>query len=248
MRRTVLTITVLLGAGLLTSLAMAWGLAAWRTVDPNVPRRDGVFERWGRAWHAVQVDQFGASLVFWGDLAVDGPEVPTAQLVETTRVEAMTLLGQTRYPFEIDNRVPRWGTFVASEPPPEPWTMGSDTAFGWPARCLWHQVLTSYDAATGSTVADELVGGVLLRGRPSGVVTGFVALPLRPIGAGLAINAVFYALVLAGLIYGPGRVRRARRRRGGRCIECGYELRGLTEPGCPECGAGRVVGYETKNT
>ena len=32
----------------------------------------------------------------------------------------------------------------------------------------------------------------------------------------------------------PGFVRRQRRRRGGQCVVCGYELKGMTK--CPECG------------
>ncbi len=33
-----------------------------------------------------------------------------------------------------------------------------------------------------------------------------------------------------------GPVRRWRRRKHGLCIHCGYNLTGLTEPRCPECG------------
>lgn len=46
------------------------------------------------------------------------------------------------------------------------------------------------------------------------------------------------ALLLAGpavaLIRGP--IRRRRRRKRGECIDCGYNLHGLPEPRCPECG------------
>ena len=34
-----------------------------------------------------------------------------------------------------------------------------------------------------------------------------------------------------------GPLRRYRRRKRGRCVRCGYDLWGLTEPRCPECGA-----------
>ena len=34
------------------------------------------------------------------------------------------------------------------------------------------------------------------------------------------------------------RIRQVRRLRSGCCIECGYNLTGLTEPRCPECGTG----------
>ena len=55
---------------------------------------------------------------------------------------------------------------------------------------------------------------------------------------------------LIALMYGPSLVlataallvmyrkgRRERRRRAHRCTECDYDLWGLTEPRCPECGA-----------
>jgi hypothetical protein len=56
---------------------------------------------------------------------------------------------------------------------------------------------------------------------------GFFVLPLWiPFIAFCAVFAWFY------------RARRIRvmRRRTGRCIDCGYDLRGLTEARCPECG------------
>jgi hypothetical protein len=45
---------------------------------------------------------------------------------------------------------------------------------------------------------------------------------------------LFAAYPLATFISGP--VRRYRRRRRGLCTRCGYNLTGLTEPRCPECG------------
>jgi hypothetical protein len=38
------------------------------------------------------------------------------------------------------------------------------------------------------------------------------------------------------LVLARGPIRRRRRRRKGLCIHCGYDLRGLTETRCPECG------------
>lgn len=37
------------------------------------------------------------------------------------------------------------------------------------------------------------------------------------------------------IVYCCGPARRWRRRRRGLCVKCGYNLRGLTEPRCPEC-------------
>ena len=67
------------------------------------------------------------------------------------------------------------------------------------------------------------------------------ALPLRPIWPGFAINTIFYAAILWLLTLGPFTARRMIRRKRGQCIKCGYDLRGTSEGGCPECGWRREV-------
>jgi hypothetical protein len=44
----------------------------------------------------------------------------------------------------------------------------------------------------------------------------------------------FLIYPVAALITGP--IRRRRRRKRGLCVTCAYDLRGLPEPRCPECG------------
>jgi hypothetical protein len=61
-------------------------------------------------------------------------------------------------------------------------------------------------------------------------------LPLRPIWTGFAVNTIFYATILWLLTLGPFTARRMIRRKRGRCLKCGYDLRGNLSPGCPECG------------
>ena len=62
------------------------------------------------------------------------------------------------------------------------------------------------------------------------------ALPLRPLWPGFAINTTFYAVLLWALWRSPFVVRRVIRRKHGRCINCGYDLRGAEHELCPECG------------
>ena len=53
---------------------------------------------------------------------------------------------------------------------------------------------------------------------------------------GFAINTIFYAEILWLLTLGPFTARRMIRRKRGRCIKCGYDLRGDFSAGCSECG------------
>ena len=65
------------------------------------------------------------------------------------------------------------------------------------------------------------------------------ALPYRPIWPEIAINTIFYATILWLLTLGPFTTRRIMRHKCGHCIKCGYDLRGDSDGGCPECGWGR---------
>ena len=64
-------------------------------------------------------------------------------------------------------------------------------------------------------------------------------IPYRPLWPGFAINTIIYATILWLLTLGPFTARRMIRSKRGRCIKCGYDLRGNIENGCPECGWGR---------
>jgi hypothetical protein len=64
------------------------------------------------------------------------------------------------------------------------------------------------------------------------------ALPLRPLWPGFAVDAGIFAMAWFGLLFVSGMIRRAFRRRRGRCSSCAYDLRGIPIGApCPECGA-----------
>ena len=96
--------------------------------------------------------------------------------------------------------------------PTNGWRNGLSTSYVWPL------------------VHDELKGPALWR-----------RLPLAPIWPGFAINTLFYAALLWLGFCGPFALRRQIRRKHGRCVKCGYDLRGApgTDAGCPECGWNR---------
>jgi hypothetical protein len=104
---------------------------------------------------------------------------------------------------------------------------------GWPFECVWGGVTTTIRGRV--TVRAANIGRPLDIDDRRGV---YGQLPIAPIWSGLAINTLFYGTIAWGLLFLPGTVRRWRRRRGGRCRECGYDRARLAAgAACPECGS-----------
>ena len=112
---------------------------------------------------------------------------------------------------------------------------------GFPFRSLaaasWKQV----PASTGGTYVGEVRGGIRLATyfpRFAATVQGHKdsVIPLTPIFPGFAINTALYAATLYVLFFGFFDVRRFRRARCGRCLACGYDLKGADGGACSECG------------
>lgn len=61
-----------------------------------------------------------------------------------------------------------------------------------------------------------------------------IGLAMQPLPIGFALNTLVYAAALWGVRFGPGHIRRFRRRRRGLCVNCGYDIAGMQR--CPECG------------
>ncbi len=75
-------------------------------------------------------------------------------------------------------------------------------------------------------------------------------IPYQPVWSGCAANTIFYATVLWLTTFGPLALcrfirsvardeHRIKRHERGQCAECGYDLRGDFDTGCPECGWNR---------
>jgi hypothetical protein len=61
-------------------------------------------------------------------------------------------------------------------------------------------------------------------------------LPIPPLIAGFAADTVILGALIYALWSAPALIARALRRKPGHCRHCGYDLKGLTSPVCPECG------------
>jgi hypothetical protein len=209
-------------------------------VPSGLRHTTGAFERWDRAWHAVEAYRFGLVHIWWSGTRSGTSQVPTPELVEQMQAEAREIVrtGRTQYPLTLRNQHRAWGTFAAADPPPSVFSMGSDSGYGWPFPCLYYQVFTVYDPIAGSTVSDTSRGALVLWGTPESRWHEYRALPLRPIATGLAANSLFYSVLWSVLLFVPGVIRRRVRKRHNRCAACGYDLAG-TAGKCPECGGAR---------
>ncbi len=111
---------------------------------------------------------------------------------------------------------------------------------GWPLPCLWC-LLEGVPNPTGYW-GHRAISGIIVNRNWKGFARPWpgdppVTLPYRPLWGAFAANTGVYAAAWWVLLVAPGEVRRALRRRRGRCASCGYDLSGL--PGgttCPECG------------
>jgi len=136
------------------------------------------------------------------------------------------------------------------------WSM--EGSAGWPLPALrwrcelgWSAVATSPPATNNfglpplfiTTLPAPVITSVSHGWAPAGAVKldsfGSLVLhllPCEPIWRGLAANTAFCgaSMWLAGWIAAV--LRRGRRMRRGLCMLCGYDLRGLWERRCPECG------------
>ena len=108
---------------------------------------------------------------------------------------------------------------------------------GCPLRCLSGEVRTDLYGVLPNEVVHALVPPKTVG--PLAVNDDVPrCIPLQPRWPGFAINTVFYAAIL-WMPFAPFVLRRFIRRKRGRCITCGYDLRHVEHEVCPECGLDR---------
>jgi hypothetical protein len=97
-------------------------------------------------------------------------------------------------------------------------------AYGWPARAFYLEYRVS---AAGTTCRGML---------RIPLASGAIELPVGIIWTGLAINVLFWGTLIWVYFAAERRLVRHLRRRRGCCPTCQYDIRGLRDPVCPECG------------
>lgn len=107
---------------------------------------------------------------------------------------------------------------------------------GWPWRATWgwactHPVNNKYKVTRGGALT--LRSLYAPRTPIQGTTTDVPYLPLWP---GLILNTLFYAGIWWALLAILRFIRRTLRTRRGLCPSCGYDMQGLSNTPCPECG------------
>ncbi|HVP73364.1 MAG TPA: hypothetical protein VMS30_06465 [Phycisphaerales bacterium] len=205
-------LALLLGA--ITTVAVAWG-CGWRSLP------DTTSMRWGTSTRSAG-RQVEPPVHAW---SVRGFGIERVHIMFSNWTE----FGEHYQPLELT-----W-----------PWWLGRDDfnarddgsgvlqaaplAQGWPLAALWCE-FPDYNT---------IQGGILLSREavPNSYLVIEHVLAFRPIWRGFALDTTIYGIAWFAMLFVPGLVRRANRRRQNRCTACGYDLRGSKDARCPECGA-----------
>lgn len=253
-RRAIRTVFVFALLGALATVLSAWAIHLaqyWQ-------RRS--LSHWATGWHSIEPKDFPlarngqpGSIEVWRGYRVFSDDRPEISDTGSSFAQQMQLRGVAWRVWL--QRVSPWSEASGSRPTSDEVLLIFDA--GWPVLAMRHGsysgefVQTDYTAHATETSRISLRGGFQIdlprsipppgHYRPTGLAAPVdrFALPLLPLWPGFLINTLFYALLLCIAWRLPGVLRRAVRRRRGRCVGCGYDRDGL-DPGaaCPECGEG----------
>lgn len=119
-----------------------------------------------------------------------------------------------------------------------------EEGFGWPTICLTCEWKPT--AGFGARMPFSPVNAIALSKVNPHDRNRMLAIPTRPAWRGLIINSLLLAVAVLPIVLAARvAVRRLatrkqrRRKREGLCLACGYDLQGVFDSGCPECGWNR---------
>jgi len=219
--------------GLLTTVALAWGLAAFAGSGSR-PSCQSVFMRTDYYVPFGRQDAWGRTQLYWRALAeTGGSRWGTVDRLCTLPAwsRARSLPG----PYSPAIEFPKLAqTF--------------EVASGWPMRAMRAE-FRDYPQGTPWAGGNPYitVRGIPLPSRvnrtPKSRSYAPAALPYEPIWPGFLGNTAFYSAYWLALLVGVPAARRILRAKRGCCLGCGYDAAGLA-PGavCPECGGVRRDG------
>lgn len=208
--------TLLLVAGTVMNVSVAWGIAAWM---PRARNGIGLRKAGPVAWPVAVPDDWPEPAVVYNSSTWGWREYWLYENV--SRAEP---LGRNDRPEPGGPVTYRYG-YIAG--------VGF---FGWPMKALSHEFVGYYvSGSVRSTNAGSARFGLLIEPLTPVTIGSGRRLPVVPLPLGLALNTVVYAVVIAALMAGASAVRRVLHPLSpGQCRRCRYELGRLVV--CPECG------------
>ncbi len=251
MKRATLCIVFFLLLGAIINVAVAWGCAAWLTIDPTQSKLvqiavggEAIDHDW-YVWQVWQLNRPGARRLLSNQcLAPSFFYNPEGRSKLTATAISKRFNSWNIAPHELRPNYRRGTTIVDGRGWPLQtlfWIARSDEDAG-PALPGAGSVLVGYDQGLPASIFADFEPRYALRLQrtPTSVEDWYLgnpALPLHVIWRGLAINTIFYAVILWALCYAPVKLRSFVRDKRGMCPSCGYDLRHADHLVCPECGA-----------
>jgi hypothetical protein len=235
-------IVICLLLGVITTVAVAWGLAIVRWPRfPETPtyHGDAVNDTTEARTETVVFERFGSTFAMVARLEASSPD-QIAAWHESVRTRGA-----------IDTHLPYWAERIrtfqvgAVGNPPVRRGMREMWATGWPWRALYLEATdvgnTGYPPMTFTGFF--LIGDHPFLDRAADPWSGPNELPLLPIIPGFLCNTLFYAATFGVLFLSAGSLKRWNRTRRGLCPKCAHDLRrnpeGPSVGGCAECRWGR---------
>ncbi len=206
--------------GVVTTVGVAWGLAATKFRDAEY------------YLGSQEVEQGRLELeVCAGVGRVRRCSAFVPDYMMTSRISALSGYGGRRVDSlsEMHHSAEQWFHQLDHRPRLE----FSQEATGWPRLALW----CGYDEEP-KTLMPLVRGGFALSKERIGLLPQGRALPYRPIWLGLLLDSILYACCWGAIWFVcllPSRARRLWRLRRGLCGSCGYDVAGIAGV-CPECG------------
>lgn len=253
MKRWLAKIVVFLLFGGITTIAVAWAFA----LKPNFSASafPASSRHWGKylrpsgdwLWDVFLLEKPGASRLHWTMPWVDRPpdenEYHSLPWASETYQQLLEHLRQPR-PGRQPQRL-----WVRAELPS--WSRLRDTpeermdrefrryryeyAFGWPGLALSYRFECDWPGKYADPSLERSVGALHIGSRlPLTSWTGY--LPLRVLWSGFVVDSLLYAVGWFVALGGVALTRLGLRRYRGKCVKCGYDLRGAEHEACPECG------------
>ena len=220
MKRIAIKLVVFLLLGAVTTVAVSWGCAI-RDASSELTRVSSGSPR------QYTCTKPGAMVVYsYGHTSHRLDTIAPSQRIEDLDLATQRVI-KFLYVFVLEDSLDHLRRAPARHI--ERWNIERHLRVGWPLLCLtgserfWWR---NNDYARAIEPRDHIS-----LGRETEI------LPIVPLLPGFLINTLFYAVILWLLWSAPFATRRLSRKRHGRCVQCGYDLRHVEHDACPECGS-----------